>query len=130
MKKKKIIKVTNADGSVSHILEGAVVTSILYAERQEATRKREEYNWNAEEAVAEAVRRHRPWGMVVSKHKYGYNCLYNISKSCPASKVNRLGLNDLYGTPCWHDDYHQLSIEELKEIAGSDWKARNNLKHR
>ena len=112
IKKKKIIQVINADGSVSHILEGARVTSIDIAERL----KREEYDRNAEAAVAEAVYRHRPWGMVVSKHEYGYH-------AC-------LGISGLYRTPCWHADYSQLSIEELKEIAGWDWKARNNLKYR
>ena len=42
------------------ILEGTRVTSILYAERQEARLKRERYNHLADAAVAEAVRRHRP----------------------------------------------------------------------
>ena len=41
-----------------------------------------------------------------------------------------MGISGLYRKPCWHDDYSQLSIEELKEIAGSDWKAWNNLKYR
>ena len=66
IKKKKIIQVINADGSVSHILEGAKVTSINITARL----KREEYDRKAEAAVAEAVYRHRPWGMVVSKHKW------------------------------------------------------------